>query len=160
MFDPEACGRAVAVAAAAVEEATILFGRGGGGGRTYTYQLTYGESFLGRRVNPEWYRLQSPAESYRQRSETDGKGRKLLLSLLTGEQQQQLDSDGSFLVTGSMNGLYKIYCGSITFNVTRLHRRTKQKLYTLCAGPYGVTYNDFWLAQKLMIEADEKAFLK
>jgi hypothetical protein len=101
----------------------------------------------------------NPVAIYRNYSAGDP-GQQLLRSLLTEEQKEQLDRDACFLVTGSRNGLYKIRCTSTAFNVTRLHRRTKEKLYDLCAGPDGVTYNDFWLAQKLMIEANEEAFLR
>ena len=50
-------------------------------------------------------------------------------------------------------------CTDTVYNVTRtLNRKPYAKL---CAAPTGVTASyDIWLAQKLLLESDEQAFLR
>lgn len=119
--------------------------------------------YVGRNSSSQMVSFREPrnaVDMWREYSEADPKGRQLLLSLLTAQQKKTLDEEGFFWVTGSKKGLYKIRCMGTTLNVIRHHRRTGNPMYCLCAGPADVTCNDFWLAQKLMIEADEKQFLR
>ena len=86
----------------------------------------------------------------------DEKGRELLLSMLTPVQREQMERENRFRVTGSEGGEYLINCTSITGNV---HRMDGERIVRhLCAYATGVTVNDIWLSQKLVLEADEPLF--
>jgi len=73
--------------------------------------------------------------------------------MLTPDQRESLENRNWFDVTGSEGGSYRIYCTSCTSNVVK-------GSWSYCAGPAGdLPPSDFWLAQKLLIESDEKQFL-
>lgn len=87
------------------------------------------------------------------RRQAERKARELLLSKLTTRQQEALANRKCFDVTGSEGGSYRIYCTGRTFNVVKGG-------WAYCAGPSGgLPASDFWLAQKLLIESDERQFL-
>jgi hypothetical protein len=86
----------------------------------------------------------------------------LFKSKLTQEQLETLAAAHWILVRGSRGGWYRISCvGSRTGNVHR-HSGSDGKLIAMyCGGPTGnLPYGDFVLAQKLLLEADEEAFLR
>lgn len=88
--------------------------------------------------------------------ETEATARKLLLSRLTDEQRRTLEKENYFIVLGSKGNSYRISCDRISHNV----REVGKEGVTYCAYPPGVPRNDIWLAQKLLIESNEEAFLK
>jgi len=96
-------------------------------------------------------------ERVKQRQAAEAKARELLLSRLTEEQKGTLERENWFAVRGSKGNQYTIGCMSTTENV---YRTIKGRIVTYCAGLVGVPQSDFWLAQKLLIESDEDAFLK
>ena len=93
-------------------------------------------------------------------SEAVDRARRLLSWNLTAYQQRCLRIDGYFPVKGSDGGLYRIRRGS-SHNVRRLerHGRGYREVESLCAYATGmVPTDDTMLAQKLMLESDERAF--
>lgn len=88
------------------------------------------------------------------------KAKALFLSCLTEEQRKQLDKDGEFKVTGSGGkNRYVISTGSTVENVYLTKWGKPVIMY--CAAPRYTTISwDVWLAQKLILESDERAFLK
>lgn len=85
----------------------------------------------------------------------------LLLSCLDEEQTQcYQDPDiRSFIVRASSGRQYEISCDRIAGNVYSLDEdcyRTSK----FCIHPNGIPNPDVWLAQKLLIETDEQAFLR
>ena len=86
----------------------------------------------------------------------DEKGRELLLSMLTPAQREQMERENRFRVTGSEGGEYLINCTSITGNVCQMDG--ERIVCHLCAYAMGVTVNDIWLSQKLVLEAYEPLF--
>lgn len=144
----------------------------GGGGYTWTAPITVhrGEQYYiwsagGDAIftpeDPEQARQRE--ERYRlvreERDKANAKARELFLACLTGKQQEQYGKNGVIKVTGSSRGRYLVDCTDTVYNVTRMLNR---KPYTkLCAAPTGVTASyDIWLAQKLLLESDEQAFLR
>lgn len=87
------------------------------------------------------------------------KASKLLWSMLTPHQKETFKSDQEIIVRGSKGGTYRIDCTSTAENVYRLDK-DGDRVMIYCAGPPGVPASDFWLAQKLLIESDEQAFLR
>ena len=96
-------------------------------------------------------------ERYRESIKADAKARELLLSRLTPTQKASFLERNEFLVKGSEGGVYIIKCNSVSGNVTALRGPDSQE--RLCALPVGVPWHDVWLAQKLLLESDESAFL-
>ncbi len=94
-------------------------------------------------------------ERLRKQQEANLRAEKLFLSRLTSFQLQEFQRSKEFLVRGSKGTRYWINCTHCMGNVQRASDGTK-----FCAGPFGLPAYDFWLAQKLLIEADEDAFLK
>lgn len=140
----------------------ITWTTGGGGGN---YFLTPASSVL---VDPEaqrqaWEEYQRQNQEYleqrRLANEAEDKARKLFRSKLTKQQLHTLDSDGEIHIRGSKGTIYRINCNYTSENVYSIDLQGKVS-YCYCAGPFGLPVGDFLLAQKLLIEADEDAFLK
>lgn len=91
--------------------------------------------------------------------EAEVKARKLFLSKLTMHQIYTLDKHDYIMVKGSKGTLYRIYCNSASENVHSIDLQGGVS-YCYCAAPVGVPLSDALLAQKLLIEADEDAFLE
>ncbi len=83
----------------------------------------------------------------------------LLRDHLTRHQKRQLDQNGHFTVLGSEGRRYRIERNTHG-NVYCLRRKGNrwEPTENLCIQPGGVPAEDSHLAQKLMIETDEKAF--
>ncbi|SRR5258706_7080346 len=86
------------------------------------------------------------------------RARQLLLANLTLEQTKQLETQRWFDVLGSLGTRYRIFQGQIR-NVTSLNEQGNF-VQTYCAQPAGVPDEDAMLAQKLVLETDEAAFLR
>jgi hypothetical protein len=88
----------------------------------------------------------------------------LLRRSLTEQQNADLNREHQFHLTGSHGGQWRIFCGTWSGNtelITSVVPGKNPGRY--CAGPedaYGLPPGDVWLAQKLAIETDERAFLK
>lgn len=80
----------------------------------------------------------------------------LLRSVLTAQQQSDLQTHGWFEVMGNLGHHYRIKQGA-TRNVLQLGD-DGQVIRSLCAGPESVPVGDVMLAQKLLLETDELAF--
>jgi hypothetical protein len=94
------------------------------------------------------------------------KARELLLEQLTQEQLQSFEQHNWFLVRGRSGQHYRIRDdGHVVANIEVVERDLlghDRVLHRLCAhiGEYGIPQADHLLAQKLMLEADEEAFLR
>lgn len=93
-----------------------------------------------------------------QRAVAIGKADKLLVSVLDAVQKQHLAKHEWFLVRGQNGTLYRIRKGR-SMNVDVLDKGGKI-VETLCAYPGGVPDGDAMVAQKLMLECDQQAFLR
>jgi hypothetical protein len=104
---------------------------------------------LAQRSEPIVRRPEPPLESIR-------KARALLLSSLTEAQRKTLEERGWFVVEGGRSrSEYRIHVSSIVANIERLHDHMR-----LCAHcEHALPMYDHFLAQKLMLENDEDAFL-
>ncbi len=94
------------------------------------------------------------------RKKARARARKLLKRHLTPKQWLDYDTHGEFFVKTPKGHLYQI--GSARdHNIVRLNKRRKA-MRVLCASiyGYGVPVEDIMLAQKLMLETQEDAFLK
>lgn len=100
-------------------------------------------------------RLRQQEEEYRKREEANARAEKLFLSRLTPLQLQEFQRSKEFPVQGGKGTWYRINCTKFSGNVQRVSDGIR-----FCAGPFGLPAYDFWLAQKLLIESDEDAFLK
>ncbi len=112
-------------------------------------------------IGGDFVNLAGPSSQERQaaQQEADTRARSLLLSCLTPEQEQEFIAHSRFTVTAPSGNRYRIHAGT-QYNVQRLNEAGNGVEY-LCAGPTGnVPLWDWMLAQKLMLEADEGAFLK
>ena len=94
------------------------------------------------------------------RQAAEEKAKALFLSCLTKEQREQFGKDNSFKVTGSgKRNRYLVSCSSTVENVYLTKRGKPVMMY--CAGPRNTKIAwDIWLAQKLILESNEQAFLK
>jgi hypothetical protein len=105
------------------------------------------------------HRRRTPAEPRREPSslvESAAKARSLLLSHLTEEQRRTFIEQKWFIVIGGRTRhQYKIWTGHLVANVTRLY--DNQRLCAHCHD--SLPMDDHYLAQKLMLENDEEAFL-
>ena len=88
------------------------------------------------------------------------KAEALFLSCLTEKQKEQFAENKTFKVTGSGGkNRYLIDCGSMIENVYLT--KWGKPVIAYCAGPWMTNISwDFHLAQKLILESDEAAFLK
>ena len=88
------------------------------------------------------------------------KAEALFLSCLTEKQKEQFAEDKTFKVTGSGGkNRYLIDCGSMVENV--FLTKWGKPVIAYCAGPWRTNISwDFHLAQKLILESNETAFLK
>lgn len=131
---------------------------------TWTGWVTTGNSVV-YRVTPE----QSDAERQRireraaaaeaERKAARDRARQLLLSMLDVRQREQLEREQFFeVITNHSRRRYRIRQG--THGNVRLVDETGREVTSYCAQPLGVPDEDAMLAQKLMLETDEEAFLK
>lgn len=105
--------------------------------------------FSTEQVQREW------EERLRKQQEANLRAEQLFLSRLTPFQLNEFQRSKEFPVRGSKGTRYRINCTHQNGNVQRVSDGIK-----FCAGPFGLPAYDFWLAQKLLIESDENAFLK
>lgn len=94
-------------------------------------------------------------EKLRKQQEANLRAERLFLSRLTPFQLHEFQRSKEFPVRGSNGTRYLINCTHCSGNVQRVSDGI-----SFCAGPFGLPAYDFWLAQKLLIESDEDAFLK
>lgn len=120
------------------------------GGAADDVLLTYGTRHAPDRAAREWLRQARDADR------AGAKARRLLLENVSEAQRQSLEAHGYFDVP--VNGrTYRIHQGTHG-NVRRLENGVET--VSLCAQPLGVPACDAMLAQKLMLETDEAAFLR
>ena len=137
-----------------------VYATGGGGGEYYLYRLPPSREELDRLAADERRYLEARRERQEKRKAAEKKAEMLFLSCLTDQQRKQLDTDNSFKVIGSgKKNRYIISCSSTVENVWRTRYGKPRIMY--CAAPRGTSISwDIWLAQKLILESDEPAFLK
>ena len=112
------------------------------------------------------YQRQQEKEREQQEKERENrrvavkKAEALFLSCLTEKQKEQFAEDKTFKVTGSGGkNRYLIDCSSMIENVYLT--KWGKPVIAYCAGPWRTNISwDFHLAQKLILESDEAAFLK
>lgn len=104
----------------------------------------------------EWAAEQKKREQ--ERKEAEARAEALLVAALTAEQRAQKQRDGWFLVDCKSGKRYRIDRGTHG-NVKELDDAGRV-VATLCAQPDRVPAPDAHLAQKLMLETDEAAFLR
>lgn len=108
--------------------------------------------------NQKWERERKVAAEARRVA--IGKADKLLESVLSHVQREQLRRDEAFLVRGQSGALYRVRKGR-GINVDEIALETGDVVRTLCAYPgINVPDGDTMAAQKLMLEADEADFLR
>lgn len=115
-----------------------------------------------------WYTFFAAGSTDQRRQEKEREGRQaaikkaeaLFLSCLTEKQREQFSKDKTFKVTGSGGkNKYLIDCRSMVENVYLT--KWGKPVIAYCAGPWRTNISwDFHLAQKLILESDEAAFLK
>lgn len=81
----------------------------------------------------------------------------LLLSCLTPEQAALYTTDRRFIVDSELGNVYEINCNGISGNVHLLDNQGR-RVASCCIHPTGLPAPDVWLAQKLMLETDERSF--
>lgn len=100
-----------------------------------------------------------PAETVEMNRDALRQARRLLFSELTATQRRMLHRRGYFTIRGSQGGIYRIHQGQVQ-NVVSVDERDQPRV-RLCAHPSSrVPDEDAMLAQKLMLETDEEAFLE
>jgi hypothetical protein len=104
-----------------------------------------------------WYdqRVQQLAKEREEREAAGAKARQLLLDMLNEVQREMYEKDAYFMVEGSRGGVYRIddgFQGNVRCELR--HRRYCGHLRDSRIPVY-----DHMLAQKLMLETDEEAFL-
>jgi hypothetical protein len=92
--------------------------------------------------------------------QAEAKARDLLLASLTPDQRASLHAVRWFVVEGKSGRRYRVHDGHVMGNVDVLEEG--RVLYRLCGhiGDTDMPLADHLLAQKLMLEADEDAFLQ
>lgn len=99
------------------------------------------------------------AESERKRKEAEARADKLLVENLTLQQRLDFEKTKSFMVKATSGKRYRIRCGRMG-NVDMINAKGFIE-HRLCAHPgVDVPNGDTMLAQKLMLEVDEPAFLR
>ena len=123
----------------------------------YTF-FTAGSPQLYTSAHEEYQRQQEKERE--ERRVAVKKAEALFLSCLTEKQREQFSKDKTFKVTGSGGkNRYLIDCGSMIENVYLT--KWGKPVIAYCAGPWRTSISwDFHLAQKLILESDEAAFLK
>jgi hypothetical protein len=96
-----------------------------------------------------WLRLASPLPASR-------RSRALLAGCLTARQRRQWRWRGWFEVTGSAGGTYRVYTHARQLNIRQVRAGIPGARF--CLWLRDVPVADSWLAQKLLIEADERRF--
>lgn len=106
---------------------------------------------------------QYEVEKAKKRKEAREKAEALLLANLSPEQRDQFKKQGNFVVHSSdKDRFYRVTYGQAG-NVLLIEKASGKVLKRLCIHPpfeHGLPTEDVMLAQKLLLEADEKAFLK
>lgn len=98
-------------------------------------------------------------ESERKRKEAEARADKLLIENLTLQQRLDFEKTKSFMVKATSGKRYRIRCGRMG-NVDMINAKGFIE-HRLCAHPgVDVPNGDTMLAQKLMLEVDERAFLR
>lgn len=93
-------------------------------------------------------------------SERQGRAEKLLKAVLNPAQREQYERDQYFHVRGQSGRNYRIRAGNQHGNVFLLDEKN-QEMISYCIQPVGGLPNaDAHVAQKLMLETDEAAFLR
>lgn len=110
-----------------------------------------------RRPPPEEERrLREVQERADLRNAADQKALRLLLTHLDEKQRKEFEDKGSFVVMGQSGQHYRIFTNAISGNVHLIGKKEK-----LCAHMgQEIPTADHFLAQKLMLEIDEQAFLR
>jgi hypothetical protein len=103
----------------------------------------------------DWWDAWTAGVSHKASDKSTEKSQTLFLSWLTDDQRKEWEACRSFTVVGSLGGLYMI-ADEACYNITR--DRDGEK-FCLQLGPIGVAWPkyDIYLAQKLLIEIDEKS---
>jgi hypothetical protein len=123
---------------------------GGGGGAT-------------NRIDTETVTAQYTAALRRTEAENKRvqKSKRLFLANLTESQKLLFEQKSTISVTAKSGRVYKIYCGHTCGNIITYDRRNNPIHYCLhIKTEYACPLYDHILAQKLLIETDEKLFLK
>lgn len=131
------------------------------GGTCTSYHVTASTWLEAQRQTQQMFEQQSREyHEYRKVwKEAEVKARKLFRSKLTMQQLFTLDKSDYIMIRGSKGTIYRIYCNSASENVESIDLQGGVS-YCYCAAPIGVPLSDALLAQKLLIEADEDAFLE
>jgi len=105
--------------------------------------------------NVRYYEQQRIAEN--RRKEAEDRAMKLLISVLSPQQQADMKRDKCFFVDAPSGRLYRIDYGTHG-NVKVVDRNTRKIVERLCIQPNGVPAGDANLMQKLLIETAEDTF--
>lgn len=87
------------------------------------------------------------------------RAKELLRRHLTDIQREQMDKNHWFDLRSSGGARYRIHCLTYSENIQRLGRRTRYYCIHLQTFMQWFPLDDHLLAQKLLIESDEDAFL-
>lgn len=92
-----------------------------------------------------------------ERAKARARARQLLVRLLSAKQREQFEKDSSFELEVN-DRLYRVKTGA---RVERLDRKTKKVESYFCIHPAEhLPWEDVAISQKLLLEADEKEFLR
>jgi hypothetical protein len=96
------------------------------------------------------------------RKANDERAKHLLLENLTAEQREMVEKNGWFIIEGGKSGrLYRVKTSGIAGNVEELDAKGEKAVARLCCHlDHGLPAPDHHLAQKLMLEWDEVAFVR
>lgn len=137
----------------------ITYGSGG----TIANDQRYSEYMAARQREDEYHeRVQRMYHErvqrmYREQAEAKAKAEQLLLDWMTPAQRKMWAKNGYFHVRGNKRNKYQICGNSITGNVYQLNK-WDTRVACFCASVPGVPAADTWLAQALMLKADEDKF--
>jgi hypothetical protein len=109
------------------------------------------------RILAERHQLEADAAA-RARQAVKERAEKLLQSVLTPQQNQELKDKGHFHCRSKTGRTYRIKRG--THGNVKVVNEAGKEIESLCIQPGGVPEADSMAAQKLMIEADEESFRK
>ncbi len=146
-------------------EYSLGFTPGGSGGSGSGYAVSAGSDWQAQaRAAREAQavaaqRRQREAEERHQRQlAAAGRAEQLLLSFLTPEQARSYTEDGSFLVTGSAGGRWRIRHDGHMGNVDLLDEAGQVVAWYCIHPPGGLPDADAYLAQMLHLVTDEESF--
>lgn len=145
-----------------VTQSSTAWTQSGNAGQVRTYRQTPQEAVEARRREEE-YRERQKAEAERYRLAKD-RAEGLLYEHLTDEQRAQIKRDKFFVVKGGKTGrTYRINAGGgISANVQEIDEvgKVKRRLCAYIEHAANAPTFDHFLAQKLMLEHAEEAYLK